>query len=201
MLELVPAWLGHAMRPLRAGADRLCVARLGGDGDIAMIDLSSPAFPDGGNIPARFTADGEGLFPPLLWDAGASETAEYALIVEDPDAPSPRPLVHAALWGIAGSERALAEGSAASGQAILGRNSFRRNAWLPPDPPPGHGRHHYVFQLFALSGPLLLGRRAGRSALVKAMRGRILAVGVLTGIYSRGEPAAAKGGTRFMVSR
>jgi phosphatidylethanolamine-binding protein (PEBP) family uncharacterized protein len=65
--------------------------------------------------------------------------------------------------------------------------------WLPPDPPTGHGPHSYVFQLFALdSAPAPDGTR-GRSALVEAIRGHVIAAGLFTGTYSRGEPAAAGG--------
>ena len=52
-----------------------------------------------------------------------------------------------------------------------------------------------VFQLFALSGAAdEPGETPGRAALVKAMAGRILAAGLLTGTYSRGEPAMSGAG-------
>jgi Raf kinase inhibitor-like YbhB/YbcL family protein len=189
MLQHVPEWLGHAMRGLRAGADKLCIAQpdLGG---FSSIQLTSIAFADGGAIPPRFTADGEGVSPPLIWDAPPDGTQSLALIVEDPDAPSPQPLVHAIVWSISPEERSLEEGAiSADGEAETGRNSYFGSGWLPPDPPTGHGPHHYAFQLFALAEEPQLDGTPGRAALVEAMAGKVLAAGLLTGTYSRGEPA------------
>jgi Raf kinase inhibitor-like YbhB/YbcL family protein len=196
MLEHVPHWLGNAMRGMRAGADRLCVVQLGGD--FAHIELSSPAFADGGRLPERFTADGHGVSPPLVWGPVPEGTESLALIVEDPDAPSREPFVHAIVWGIAADAHRLAEGeirpdgAAEDGGKDVGRNSYFREGWLPPDPPTGHGDHGYVFQLFALAGADAPGGDPGRPALMKAIAGRVLGAGVLTGVYSRGDPVEGK---------
>jgi Raf kinase inhibitor-like YbhB/YbcL family protein len=195
MLEHVPRWLGQAMRGLRAGADKLCIAQVELGPGVASIELTSPAFADGGRLPPRFTADGAGVSPPLVWGKIPDGTESLALIVEDPDAPSPAPLVHAIVWGIGSDERRLAEGAIrADGKGGLdgsdvGRNSYFFEGWLPPDPPTGHGEHHYAFQLFALAGALDPGDTPRRSALVRAMAGHVLGIGLLTGTYSRGEPA------------
>ena len=188
MLEHVPHWLGQAMKGLRAGADKLAIVQPG-LGAFEALDISSPAFANGGAIPPRFTEDGEGVSPPLLWNQVPESAQCFALIVEDPDAPTPQPLVHAIVWNIGAEERSLAEGAITPGRAESGRNSYFQSGWLPPDPPTGHGPHNYAFQLFALSEPLELGERPGRSALVEAMRGKVLAAGILTGTYSRGEEA------------
>ena len=95
MLEHVPHWLGHALRNVRAGADKLCIAQPELGGGFGTLELSSPAFANGAKLPPRFTADGEGVSPPLLWGPLPEGTESLALIVEDPDAPSPQPLVHA----------------------------------------------------------------------------------------------------------
>lgn len=189
MLEHVPEWLGRAMRPLRAGADKLCIAQPELGTGFAAIRLASPAFADGAPMPPRFTADGEGVSPPLYWNEVPEGTAGLALVVEDPDAPSPQPLVHAIVWDIAADASSLPEGAIkADSEAVSGRNSYFQQGWLPPDPPTGHGPHAYAFQLFALSEVPSLGDSPGRSALMTAMEGRLLAAGLLTGTYSRGEP-------------
>jgi Raf kinase inhibitor-like YbhB/YbcL family protein len=196
MLEHLPRWLGHALAPLRAGTDRLAVAAIR-PGECAVIDLSSAAFPDGGRIPDRFTADGAGVSPPLHWDALPDGTAALALLVEDADSPTLAPLVHAVVWDLDLDAHQLEEGAIGHGgdgqpggeHPETGRNSYLRRGWLPPDPPPGHGEHHYVFQLFALSSVPDLERAPGRSALLDELGGRLLGVGILTGTYSRDEPA------------
>ena len=64
-------------------------------------------------------------------------------------------------------------------------------AGCPPDPPTGHGRHRYCFQLFALGvGASDPGPSPGRAGLVEAMQGHVLAAGLLTGTYDRGERIA-----------
>lgn len=190
MLEHIPAWLGRALQPVRAGSDRLVIADSSLVLPVETLDLSSPAFADRGTLPARFTADGEGVSPPLSWTDPPDATRSFALIVEDPDAPFPNPLVHAILWDIPASTRGLPEGAIAvdreSGtDGEIGRNSFLRQGWLPPDPPNGHGSHDYVFQLFALSEAVPLSAVPGRGAVVAALAGRIQAAGILIGTYAR----------------
>jgi len=195
MLQHVPEWLGRALSGLRAGAEKLAIADPELGGGFGTLNLSSPAFADGARLPIRFTADGEGVSPPLVWNGVPEGTACLALLVEDPDAPAPQPLVHAVVWGISADSNALAEGEIRAdgtgdedGQDV-GRNSYFREGWLPPDPPAGHGPHRYAFQLFALSDAEALRANPGRGALLSAMRGKVLAAGLLTGLYSRGEPA------------
>jgi Raf kinase inhibitor-like YbhB/YbcL family protein len=203
MLEHVPAWLGGLLRGVRAGHAKLVVAQpmIGLPG--RAIDLSSPAFANGGRLPQRFTADGEGISPPLVWGEIPAETLSLALIVEDPDAPAPNPLVHAIVWDMPPTEHRLAEGAIARDGAgatndgrDVGRNSYFAEGWLPPDPPTGHGTHDYVFQLFALSATPDPGANPGRSEIVAAIRNNILAAGVLVGTYSRGTAAPIKARAR-----
>lgn len=198
MLEHVPAWLGKALSNVRAGADKLAIVQPELGGRFAALDLSSPAFADGGRLPPRFTADGAGVSPPLTWGAVPEGTALLALLVEDADAPTPAPLVHAVLWGLPADAGRLAEGAVvadgagAAADGDVGRNSYLGEGWLPPDPPTGHGAHRYAFQLFAIgSGAGDPGASPGRAALVRAMAGHVLAAGLLVGTYSRGEEAPA----------
>jgi Raf kinase inhibitor-like YbhB/YbcL family protein len=200
MLEHVPHWLGHAMRGLRAGADKLVIAAPELGSGFPALDLTSPAFANGARLPVRFTADGEGVSPPLLWRDPPAGTMALALIVEDSDAPSPQPLVHAVVSNIDPATRRLEEGAiAADGDGRpdrdVGRNSYFREGWLPPDPPTGHGDHHYAFQLFALSAALDPGSSPGRTAIVEAMAGKVIAAGLLVGTYARGEQAPIAFGT------
>lgn len=195
MLEHVPHWLGSALKGLRAGVDKLAIAQPE-LGSFEALHLVSPAFTDGARLPERFTADGAGVSPPLFWTGVPEGTERLALIVEDPDAPAPQPLVHAVVWGLP-PEGALAEdairadGAGGGDGSDVGRNSYLGEGWLPPDPPTGHGPHHYAFQLFALGPGPDPGDTPGRGALLKAMAGRVLAAGLLTGTYSRGEEAPA----------
>jgi Raf kinase inhibitor-like YbhB/YbcL family protein len=195
MLEHVPQWLGAMMRNVRAGHSKLVIVSRDLDVGQGSLELSSPAFANGARLPARFTADGEGVSPPLVWRDPPEGTTSFALIVEDPDAPSTSPLVHAVVWIIPADSRRLAEGAiardgdgAADGSDV-GRSSFFTEGWLPPDPPTGHGSHDYVFQLFALRNTPTIGPNPGRDDLVEALQDNVLAAGLFVGTYSRGEEA------------
>ena len=195
MLEHVPRWLGAALKGVRAGTDKLAIAQEG-LGSFVAIDLRSPAFANGARLPERFTQDGAGVSPPLFWTGVPAEAERLVLLVEDPDAPTPAPLVHAIVWDMPAEDGQLAEGAiVADGEGgekgDVGRNSYFREGWLPPDPPTGHGEHRYAFQLFALAPGADAGDTPSRSDIVKAMRGRVLAAGLLTGTYSRGEARPA----------
>ena len=65
MLEHIPAWLGRTLSGVRAGAEKLAVVELGAG--LPELELMSPAFGHGGRLPPRFTADGAGTSPPLVW--------------------------------------------------------------------------------------------------------------------------------------
>lgn len=193
MFEHLPGWLGGLLRNVRAGHSKLAIVQPELAIGETVIDLSSPAFGYGARLPVRFTADGEGVSPPLVWGDVPEGTASLALIVEDPDAPALHPLVHALVWNLPADERRLAEGAIARDGAgaddgrDVGRNSFFAEGWLPPDPPTGHGSHDYVFQLFALSTGAPIGASPNRADLMRAIGGRVLGAGMLVGTYSRGE--------------
>ncbi len=194
MLEKIPHWLGAALSNVRAGHEKLVIARIDLS-NATSLNLSSPAFAPGDRLPPRFTADGEGVSPPLVWSDVPEGTASLALIVEDPDAPTPRPMVHAIVVDIDTRLNSLSEGAiAADGEGSadkdVGKNSRFAEGWLPPDPPTGHGSHDYVFQLFALGASQEEDTSSpGRSDFVDHLRGRVLATGALVGTYSRGEEA------------
>lgn len=187
MLERVPAALGRALGGVRPGLSRLLEA----GPELARLPLSirlaSDAFEDEGRLPPRFTADGQGVSPPLHWSGVPADAAELVLIVEDADPPLPRPLVHAIAHGLPAQDGGLSEGALSGDhrQVAVGRNSYLRTGWLPPDPPAGHGDHRYVFQLFALRRPAGIGRNPGRRALREAIAGCGLARGRLTARYAR----------------
>ena len=69
MLEHLPGWLGGMLRNFRAGHSKLMIVQPEIGVGNTVIDLSSPAFAYGARLPVRFTADGEGVSPPLVWNS------------------------------------------------------------------------------------------------------------------------------------
>lgn len=205
MLEQLPDAVGEALEEIRAGIDQTVFHAVDLRQGMAAITVGSLAFVDHGPIPEKYTADGAGQSPPLHWSGVPAATAEVVLIVEDADSPTPHPLVHAIAVGLdtrfapgdagplgasAAGDGGLAEGALsdvgdAEPTAEMGRNSFLSSAWLPPDPPPGHGVHRYVFQVFALEAGAALPTHPGREAVRQAVQDRGLASGCLIGTFER----------------
>lgn len=144
------------------------------------VTVSSTAFGDGGEIPRRYTCDGDDVSPPLSFAGVPSGTRELALLVEDPDAPGGT-FVHWVAWGIDPTKPAIAEGGSPSG---TGTNGFRHRGYGGPCPPRG-APHRYVFTVFALSRPLDLKPGASADDLRRAVVDTVLAEGRLVGRYAR----------------
>jgi Raf kinase inhibitor-like YbhB/YbcL family protein len=181
------ALLGRLLRNRRAGEPKLAWNQPGLDAPDT-ITLRSAAFGEGSEMPDSAAGEGVGsnISPPLAWHGLPDQVAELVLIVEDPDAPLPRPVVHLALAGIPPELRGFAEGDLnAGGPYGSGRGSFNRTGYAGPRPVPGHGVHRYVFQLYALSRPLGLPPGAKPNSIVAAMNGAVLARGRLDGTYER----------------
>jgi Raf kinase inhibitor-like YbhB/YbcL family protein len=150
----------------------------------ATLEVSSPAFPPSGDIPQPYSAFGERRSPPLAWTAGPAGTSSYALIVQDPDAPAPKPFVHWIVFDISSGVTSIQANTVPPG-ALLGNNSAGSASWFAPAPPPGPA-HRYHFQVFALDTTLGLKEGAGRDEVVDAMKGHVLASGDLVGRYKVG---------------
>ncbi len=160
------------------------------------MKLESPAFAHQGAIPKDYTEDGKDISPPLRWSEPPPGTQEFALICDDPDAPSPRrpapePWVHWVIYGIPGDVRELPAGIPRSERleepagARQGKNSWGTIGYRGPAPPRGSGRHRYVFSLYALDRPLNLGPGATKAELLRAMEGHVLASAQWIGTYER----------------
>lgn len=146
--------------------------------------LTSPAFEEGGEIPTRFTCDGEDVSPPLSWTGAPPGTGAFALMIDDPDAPR-GPWVHWVVYDLPGDATGLAEGAADAlpEGAREGTNSWNRTRYGGPCPP--SGTHRYVHRLFALDAPLGDLGRPTADELERAMRARVLASAELLGTYAR----------------
>jgi Raf kinase inhibitor-like YbhB/YbcL family protein len=146
------------------------------------LTLTSTAFADGKAIPDQYSCWGEGVSPPLQWSGAPAGTKSFALIVDDPDAPSGT-YVHWVIYNIPSSSMGLAKAVAPDAKlpdgSLQGANSSRRTGFTSPCPP--SGTHRYYFKLHALDMALDLGSGASKDQLLKAMQGHVLAQGQLMG--------------------
>ena len=148
---------------------------------MAEFALESSAFEHAQAIPKRHTCDGEDLSPPLHWTNVPDEARSLVLLFDDPDAPS-GVFTHWVAWGLDPGVGGLGEGEAAPSE---GRNDFGTVGYRGPCPPPGHGRHRYVFRLYALEADLELDAGAGKAELEQAIEGRVVTTAELVGTYER----------------
>jgi Raf kinase inhibitor-like YbhB/YbcL family protein len=205
MLEKLPESLGHALINQRAGMDNVVYNQLYRNRQVARLGVRSRAFVFNARLPTRYTADGDGISPPLDWDKVPQDARSVALIVEDADSPTPHPLVHAIVVGLEHTDGSIEEGALNSpnheGIGLdMGQNSFFKHAWLPPDPPRGHGEHRYVFQVFALREGPPFSEAPGRRAFIDLVLERAIAVGCLIGTYERARHADANEGAEQEIS-
>jgi Raf kinase inhibitor-like YbhB/YbcL family protein len=191
MLEKIHERVGEALHNQRAGLEQTVIRRLNKSPRLLLIEVSSSAFAGGHTVPIKYTADGGGVSPPLEWSDLPPGTSSAALIVEDADSPTPHPLVHAIVVNLDPRESSIAEGALESPDhagvgLATGLNSFLSHTWLPPDPPPGHGPHRYVFQVFALRGPPFK-KAPGREELVRAITELGIGAGCVIATYERAQ--------------
>jgi Raf kinase inhibitor-like YbhB/YbcL family protein len=163
---------------------------LWGNGAMAMT-LNSPAFKQNGQIPSKYTCEGEDVSPPLAWEGVPNGAKSLVLIIDDPDTPDPKApkmvWVHWLVYNIPPKTESLPEnaGKARLPQgALLGLNDFKKTEYGGPCPP--IGRHRYFHKLNALDITLDL-RGATKSQIERAMQGHLLANAELIGRYKKGD--------------
>lgn len=151
------------------------------------LSVMSPAFKDNERIPVKYTADGDDMSPPLKWMDIPEGVTEYALIVEDPDAPGGT-FTHWVIYGIPGNYDHLDDGvpqvEELDNGAMQGPNSGGKIGYMGPSPPKGKP-HRYIFTLYALDAKLDLPAGITKEELRTAMQGHIISEGKLTGLYGR----------------
>jgi Raf kinase inhibitor-like YbhB/YbcL family protein len=189
MLEVI----GKALTHLRAGKKELI---LSADKFAAVpntIQLTSPAFLNGGRIPSLYTVEAGDISPPLAWSNIPAGTQELVLVMEDYDVPFPHPLMHLLIYSLPPTSTGLAESALPSKNdpaerpgLLLGKNSLHHQRYDGPAPIPGHGPHHYVFELFALSESMLFDKVPDRGLFLDTFKEHtVLATGRLIGTYDR----------------
>ncbi|MDK4741061.1 YbhB/YbcL family Raf kinase inhibitor-like protein (plasmid) [Rhizobium sp. CB3060] len=149
------------------------------------LTLISKAFVQDQPIPRKYARAGENLFPPLAWSGAPNGTRSFALIVEDPDAPSGT-FHHCGIANIPAQWTDLTESAdtAPDRATRFYRNDFGNARYDGPQPPPGDRPHHYIFRLVALDVPRLsIPDAAGIGAMWAEAKKHVLAEASVTGTY------------------
>jgi Raf kinase inhibitor-like YbhB/YbcL family protein len=150
------------------------------------LTVTSSAFQDGQPIPQKYSCDDENISPPISW-SGASNAKSYAMVVEDPDAPSGM-FVHWVIYNIPASEHRLAENIPAASETLpngttQGKNGANKTGYTGPCPP--NGTHRYFFKVYALDTTLSPSGDMNHDKLVAAIQEHVMGEGQLMGTFAR----------------
>ncbi|NGX52805.1 MAG: putative lipoprotein LppC [Candidatus Anoxychlamydiales bacterium] len=136
----------------------------------------SSVFKNNEMIPRKFTCQGEGINPKLVFEDIPKEAKSLALIMDDPDAPN-QTFVHWVIYNMPITDKI----DEASSLGIKGINSAGAVGYYGPCPPTG--THRYFFKLYALDAMLDLKGEFSKKALEMAMKDHIIEKAQIIGIY------------------
>jgi Raf kinase inhibitor-like YbhB/YbcL family protein len=158
------------------------------------LRLTTTAFADGTQIPAKYTQAGEQISPALSWTNVPPGTQSFVLNMRDPDVArnkTSEDQVHWLVWNIPGTATGLPEGVAKGAQLADGSRQISASGevYRGPGAPAAGPLHHYTFELFALDTKVDLPAGADawatRTAVYAAMQGHILGKAVYVGLFKR----------------
>ncbi len=168
----------------------------------AMV-LTVEGFPDGGQIPVRFTqaapgaAPGEGTSPAMSWINVPAGTQSLVLNMRDLDLARNKTTedqAHWVVWNIPANTTSIPEGVPRGSQLPDGRYqiSVTGPVYRGPGAPATGPHHHYMFELYALDIKLDVTPTADafetRAKVMSAMQGHILGKAVYGGLFRRPAP-------------
>lgn len=155
-----------------------------------IMKLTSPSFENQGEIPKKYTCDGEDIPPALTWSNVPEGTKSFAMIIDDPDAPDPAnprmTWVHWVLYNIPAMTSSLTEGVKENDLpkgTLEGLNDWKKTGYGGPCPPVGKQR--YFHKVYALDIVLPDLKQPTKAKLEKAMEEYVLSKTELVGLYQR----------------
>jgi Raf kinase inhibitor-like YbhB/YbcL family protein len=162
--------------------------------------LTTTAWPDGGQIPVRYTQAGEQVSPELKWTSVPAGTLSFVVNMLDPDVSVQKGTEtqpHWIVWNIPATATGLPEGVKQGGD--LPDGSHQISASGPQYRGPGAAAngplHHYTLEVYALDTKLDVAASTAaqpitaaletRANVMKAMQGHVLGKAVYVGLFRR----------------
>ncbi len=164
----------------------------------AMV-LTIPAWPDGSQIPPKFTQAGEQVSPEIKWTNVPAGTVSFVVNMLDPDVAIQRGTEtqpHWIVWNIPASAIGLPE-AMKPGDQPDGTHQISASGpgYRGPGAPATGPLHHYTFEVYALdtkldvnpssATPAINAALETRAAVMKAMQGHVLGKAVYVGLFHR----------------
>jgi Raf kinase inhibitor-like YbhB/YbcL family protein len=177
-----------AQDPARGGQ------RAAGGPPAPAMTLKTTAFPDGGQIPAKYTQAGEQVSPALTWTNAPPNTQSFVLHMHDLEVARNRTTddqVHWLVWNIPASVTSLPEGVPQGADLKDGSHQISASGpvYRGPGAPATGPMHHYTFEIYALDTKLDVAAASDafetRANVMKAMQGHVLGKAVYMGLFHR----------------
>jgi hypothetical protein len=143
--------------------------------------VTSSAFRNTEAIPQDYTCEGVKRPPPLAWSKVPPGTKSFAILVED--TATPRAFTHWLVTGIPATTHSVEPGTPLPAEAIVSHNGNGSDGYAPPCPP--HGRHRYVFHVYALDTDADAAKPTTRAELMTEIKGHVLAEGAMVGTFKK----------------
>lgn len=115
--------------------------------NIKDLKITSSDFEPLGRLRDEHAGDKGNVLPKLTVSGVPAGTKELAVICHDPDAPLANGFTH---WTVYGIDPSATDLSDAQEKYRVGPNGGGDKQYYGPQPPNGHGIHHYYFWVYAL---------------------------------------------------
>jgi Raf kinase inhibitor-like YbhB/YbcL family protein len=178
----------NAQDPARGGQ------RAAGGPPAPAMTLKTSAFPDGAQIPAKYTQAGDQVSPALTWTNAPPNTQSFVLHMHDLEVARNRTTddqVHWLVWNIPASVTSLPEGVPQGADLKDGSHQISASGpvYRGPGAPATGPMHHYTFEIYALDTKLDTPAAGDafetRTNVMKAMQGHVVGKAVYMGLFHR----------------
>ncbi len=189
MLQFLPNFFGRTFKHKRAGKTHSLFFDSSLQHIESSIIITSDDFSNNEHLKSINSADESGLFPKINWSNYPSTTKSFLVVVEDLDSPTLSPLLHLVAYGIPATKSFITHFDIIAAHKTrefqLGRNSMMKKGWMPPDPPPGHGAHRYLFEVFGVDAIPNKNFKPKKHEIKEFLKNHGLSKGMITGLYER----------------
>ncbi len=146
--------------------------------NIKDLKITSADFQPLGKLRDEHAGDKGNVLPKLTVSGVPADAVELAVICHDPDAPLANGFTH---WTVYGIDPSTTDLSDAQEKFRVGPNGGGDKQYYGPQPPAGHGEHHYYFWVYALDTKVE--GTPTREEFLQKYAGNIIEQNRIVGIY------------------